>query len=472
MSTTQVLYDGKRIIPAINLNYSRSFNQLANGEIVGQTYNIVFSSKICADRGSPTSTGTFWTADDYPPNENISTANRLSSILAKQTALRQLLNADNIGKKFHIIPENSGYPIWFYPATIEISFADGPWFQTCDYTVSMTADKIYPNVDNSGIYNIDSAQESWSIEPNEQAMGFNTPFTYRVAHSLSARGKKYYIDGSGNTPYTEARAWVLNRTGIDNSVLSGVYNFSTFGAYNHILTENIDELDGNYSINESWLFASGNAIEDYSVSSKGDLEGLTSVSIEGNIQGLDTRVLSNISGYKWTHASGYFASIQNDLLNRAQLISSTTLNPRPTSYNIGRNPLQGTISYSYEYNNRPTNYISGAITERIAVNYNNQSRKHAQVPVIGRSKGPVLQALGTSDAKTKGLSIDFNLGPSLSGTLTAAKFDFPYSLISGIVDLLDPINNGATKSFYGQPQQNWEPMTGQASYNIEWTYEN
>jgi len=472
MSTTQVLYDGKRIIPALRLEYSRTYNQLQNGEIIGQTYNIGFSSTICADRGSPSSNGTFHTANDYPSDESITSSNRLSSILAKQQALRQLFNQDNIGKKFHLIPENSGHPIWFYPATIEISFAEGPWFNTSDYTVSMTADRIYPNVDTSGNYNVDTASESWSIEPNEQTLAFNVPFTYRVSHSLSARGKKIFVDGSGNTPYLEAKSWVSSRTGIDNSILVGINNISGLGAYNHILTENIDETDGNYSINESWLFASGNVIEDYSVSSRADLDGLTAVSIEGNIQGLESRTLTNISGYKWSHASGYFNSIQNDLLNRAQTVSNITVNPRPVSYTIGRNPLQGTISYNYEYNNRPSSYISGSLTERIAVSYNNQSRKHAQVPVIGRAKGPVLQNLGTSDATTKGLSIDFNLGPSLSGALTAAQFEFPYSLISGIVDMLDPINNGATKSFNSQPQQNWEPMTGQASYNIEWTYEN
>lgn len=471
MSTTQVLYDGKRIIPALRLSYSREFNQLPNGEVIGQTYNVEFSSTITAHKGSPNSGGIFWTANDYPPDDVVSSAGRLSSILAKQEALRGLFSATNLGKKFHVVPEDNGHPIWFYPSTATISFADGPWFNTCDYTVSMLTDKIYPNVDYSGVYNIDTGQESWTIEPQDQTLGFNVPFTYRVSHNLSAKGKKIYNNGSGNIPYLEAKAWILTRTGLDNSILSGINNISMLSAYNHILTENIDESEGAYSINESWLLASGNVIEDYSVSSQSDLEGLTSVNINGNIQGLELRTLNNISGYKWSNASGYFNSIQNSLLNRAQAISQLNLNPRPISYNIGRNPLQGTISYSYEYNNRPVSYISGALTERIAVSYNGKSKKHAQVPVIGRAKGPVLQPLGTSDATTKSLSIDFNLGPSLSGALTSAKFDFPYGLISGIVDMLDPINNGASKSFNSQPQQNYEPITGQASFNIEWVYE-
>lgn len=470
-TTTQVTYDGKRLIPALRLNYSRNFNQLENGEIIGQTYNIQFSSTICADKGSPNSSGNFWTADGYPSDEFISSEDRLSSIISKQKAILNLFSSTNLGKKFEVLPENDGEPIYFYPSTAEISFADGPWFNTCDYVISMTADRIYPNVDTSVPFNIDTASESWSIEPNEQPLSFNVPFTYRVSHSLSARGKKIYINGSGNTPYLEAKAWVASKIGIDRTILSGINNISNLGAYNHVLTENIDESDGGYSVNETWLFSSGNVIEDYNVSSQSNLEGLTIVSIDGNIQGLEARNLTNISGYRWVNASGYFNSIQNSLLNRAQTISQINLNPVAVSYNIGRNPLQGTISYNYEYNNRPVSYISGALTERISVSYNKKNKKHAQVPVIGRSRGPVLQGLGTSDATTKSLSIDFNLGPSLSGALNSAKFDFPYHLVSGLVEMLDPINNGAIKSYHSQPQENWEPITGQASFNIEWVYE-
>lgn len=485
MSTTQVYYDGKRIIPAISLNYSRNFQQSTDGSIIGQTYNITFSSTIFADKGSPNSSGTFWTVNDYPPDENIPEANRLSSILKKQEALRELFNKNNIGKKFEVIPENLGNRLYFFPSSVEIVFSEGPWFNTCDFSISMVADKIYPDVDSSGPYDLESALESWTIEPNEQPLGTTsfvpgpiaalaatTPFTYRVTHSLSATGKVSYSSGIKNSPFLEAKNWIASRTGIDNTIFSGFNNLSSLGAYNHVLTENIDESNGSYSINESWVFSSGNVIEDYSISTQGALDGITRVDINGNIQGLEKRVMSNVSGHKWDAASGYFASISNSFLSRAQGFTNLSLNPTPNSYNIGRNPLQGNISYSYSFDNRRISYISGALSERIAVSYQKEGHSIAEIPVIGRSspyRGPVLQDLGTGPSKQKTLSVDFILGPP-SG-IAPLNFDFPINLVSGLVNQLDPINNGANKSFKQQPQENWEPLTGTASYNVTWIYE-
>ena len=471
MATTQVLYDGKRIIPALRVEYSRSFNKTQNGDIIGQNYNISFVSKILPGKGSPNSSGVFWTLNDYPPDEVKQSSEKLSSILAKQQALRELFSKDNLGKKFEIIPEDNVSPIWFYPTSVEISFPEGTWFNDCDFTVSMVADRIYPDIDGSFNYNIESASESWSIEANEEALSLDSPFTYRVSHSLSAVGKKVYYSGVANQPFNEAKNWIVSRMGINNTVLSGVNNLSSMGGYNHIVGENIDIQNGSYSANESWIFSSGNVIEDFSISSQNGLDGITNVSIEGTIRGLELRTLSNVSGRKWDHASGYFNSIQSIIPARAQQYANLTLNPTPLSQNIGRNPYQGTINYSYEYNNRPTSFISGALSERIVVSYNNQNSKVAIVPVIGRPRGPVLQQLGTSEATTKSVSIDFNLGPSVGTTLESSDFNFPYGLISGIVDMLDPINNGASKSFKSQPQETWEPITGIASFNQEWVYE-
>jgi len=485
MSTTQVYYDGKRIIPAINLNYSRNFQQSPDGKIVGQVYNVTFSSTIFADKGSPTSSGVFWTVNDYPPDENIPEASRLSSIIKKQTALRELFNKNNIGKKFEVIPEDGVSTLYFFPSSVEIVFQEGPWYNTCEYSISMVADKIYPDIDSPGLFNLESALESWSIDPNEQplgtstftpgpisSLGATTPFAYRVTHSLSATGKVSYVSGVKNNPFLEAKKWIATRTGISNTIFSGFNNLSGLGAYNHIFTENIDESNGSYSVSENWLFSSGNIIENYNVSTQGGLDGTIRVEIGGDIQGLEKRVLSNIVENKWVAASGYFASISNSFLARAQEFSSLTLNPIPNSYNIGRNPLQGSISYSYSFDNRLPSYISGALSQRIAVSYQKEGHSVAEVPVIGRSspyRGPVLQDLGTGPAKQKTLSIDFILGPP-SG-VSSLDFNFPIHLVSGLVDQLDPINNGANKSFRQQPQENWEPLIGSASYNVTWIYE-
>jgi hypothetical protein len=477
----RVLYDGNLIIPAILLTYSRNFNSLPNGEVIGQTYNVNFSSTILPNMGSPYGSGWFWTdLENLPPDDFVSQDGNFEAILNKQRALRRIFNSDNLGKKFEVIPA-SGQSMYFYPTDVEISFSDSTnWSTKCEYTVSMVTDRIYPDVDSSGVYKISSASETWSIEPQEQSLGYNIPFTYRVSHNVSAVGQKSYFNSSGNIPFQEAKSWVSTRTGLNNSIMSGYNNLSGLGAYNHILTENIDELGGSYSIAETWTFSSGNVIEDFSISSQAGLDGFTNVNVDGNITGLESRVLNVIgngvyspsaSGYKWNNASGYFENVKAQLHNRAQTFGGISLNPIPLSTTIGKNPRQGTISYSYQFNNRHSGYISGALSERISVDYNQKNTKIASIPVIGRPQGPVLQNLGTSDAREKFLSIDFVLGPSISPNFTSSDYNFPIHLISGIVASLDPINNGATKSFMTQPRESWEPATGSASYTVSWIWE-
>ena len=334
----------------------------------------------------------------------------------------------------------------------------------------MVADTIYPTTDTVPS-NIESGSESWSIEPDQQNL--NNTFNFRVSHSISAKGKKFFnASGLGIDPWIAAKIWVDSRKGVDANILSsGLYNLSGMTAYNHLVTTNIDETDGAYSLTENWIFASGLDYEDFSIDANTGLEGITSVSINGTVTGYEQRNLQSITSSRWDNASGYFLSIKNSLLNRAQAYTGVTLNPIPLSETLGRNPVAGTLSYGYEYDTRPSNYIAGAKSEVITVSYNDLGKSHARVPVIGRTKGPVLQALGTSEATTKSLSIEFVLGPSVISGNIPATFAFPYNLISGIVNVLDPKNLGAAKSFAGQPQKTWEPKTGRGSFNIEWTYE-
>lgn len=466
-----IKYDGKKLIPAPVLSINKSFDTIGDGTIIGNTYQINLNGTFLPQKGSPTSSGTFYTSTGYPADESILTDDtRFDSILKKQEALRNLFSSGNIGKKLEIVNEATGNIVYFYPRDVQIDIPEGTWVLECPYSINLIADTIYPTTDNVPS-NIQSASESWNIEPDQQNL--NNTFNFKVSHTITAKGKKFYnASGLPTEPWIAAKIWVDARRGVDTNLLSsGLYNLSGMTAYNHLVSTNIDESDGVYSLTENWLYASGLAYEEFSMDTTTGLEGITSVNINGTITGYEQRTLQNITSSRWDNASGYYMSIKNSLLNRAQTYTGISLNPIPVSENIGRNPVGGTISYGLEYNTRPQTYISGAKSESIVVTYNDQSKAHARVPVIGRTKGPVLQALGTSEATTKSLSIEFVLGPSIISGNIPATFNFPYSLISGLVTILDPINLGALKSFAGQPQKTWEPITGRGSFNIEWTYE-
>lgn len=465
-----VKYDSKKLIPAPVMSISRVFQTDGVGNIIGSQYQINVNGTALPHKGSPNTSGVFHTTAGYPADDVVSDSNRLQSVLNKQQALLNLFSAGNMGKKFEILNDDAATPVYFYPETVEIDFPEDIWFNAFNYTINMTTNAIYPNTEIP-FANIDSAQESWSIEPDQQNL--NNSFNFRVSHNISAKGKKAFnASGAFNEAWGEAKAWVDARAGLNHSIISsGVYNLANMSGYNHLVSTNIDVRDGLYSLSETWIMSSGIAYEDFTVNTNNTLEGLTTVTIDGTVTGFELRNRSVIQSSRWNNASGYFASVQNSLLNRAQVYSDTTLNPIPLAYNIGRNPVAGTISYGYEYNTRPSNYISGAKSEVFVVSYNDRSQAHARVGVIGRAKGPVLQALGTSEATTKNLSIEFVLGPQFNPLNISGSFNFPYNLISGLVSALDPLNNGAAKSFYSQPQKTWEPLSGRGSFNIEWTYE-
>jgi hypothetical protein len=470
-----IKYDGKRLIPAPIFSVTRNFDTSGDGTIVGKTYQIQVNGKMLPYMGSPTSSGTFETSDlAYPPDENISSLNRLEASLTKQKAIRELFSAENIGKKFEIIPLDGTGATYFYPRTISLDFPEGIFHDDFNYSIVMTADAIYPDTDGTFNYRIENATESWSLEPDQE--DFRNIFNYKVVHNISVKGKKFYnVSGILSDPIIEAKNWARskmahnNPSGISQIISGSIYNLSGMYGYNHIVSESTDTSDGSYSLNESWTYASGKAFEEFSVNVVKNLEGLTTVTIDGTVTGYEKRLLNTITENRLDNSSGYYKTVIKPVVHdRAQQYGGTSLNPIPLAITEGYN-VNGVTNYSYEFDTRPTNLISGAKTESIVITYNDNSQKHAVIPVIGRLEGPVLQDLGTSDARTKSVNIDFVLGPPSGSVLD--NLAFPYNKIASLVTLLNPVNDGATLVFAGQPQKTWDPYRGAASFSIEWTYE-
>jgi hypothetical protein len=297
MTTTEVSYDGNRLIPAPLISISKQFQRSANGEIIGSFFNITVHGKLMAYRGSPKSDKTFWTLADYPPDETIAPDARLASIQRKQEALRQLFNAD--GKTFQIQGADGSAPVKFNPRVVgPIEFSEGLWYEYSDYTINLEADRVYPQTEDTFTNLINDAQESWNIETQEEPESIGLPRTYRLTHNVSATGKRFF-DGNGNLlqdPWKNAREFVIPKLGFDNTFLvsSGVKDLPSFyGGYNHVRTENIDKQAGGYSVTETWILTSGTALEDFSVETSRSIDtGLVQVGIQGNIIGLEQRTSS------------------------------------------------------------------------------------------------------------------------------------------------------------------------------------
>lgn len=498
-----VSYDGKKLIPAPFVRISKTYTKSEDGSVLGSIFNLSIIGTIVAWKGSPTSSGTFWASSGEPSDEVVVGDSRLGVMLRKQEAIRELFS--NEGKSFEIQSADGSTPLKCNPRITDIDFPEEKWYDLCQYTINLEADALYggPNaledfVSNSGVSDkafIKNASESWSIETNEgveELLGNKLYPTFRLTHNLNAVGTRFF-DETGKLvrePWKNARNWVLPRMGLNSSIIhsSGVNNLpSYYNGYNYVKNEQPDILGGSFSVTETWILSSGSATENFSVSTGSSTDGLTTVSIEGTIQGYDTPSVNEFpqgDSDRYTNAVNKFNEISSIVFTRAQTYAGISLNITPNNSTVGRNPFTGVINYSYQYDTRPSNCISGVKSEVISLVDNLHGDVFASIPVLGRTKGPVLQDISTTQATSRALSIEIVVEPPSFGnnTLLDIRTAFLTSKpsinptysgqIQKVIDAVDPskIDTSATV-FRNQPRESWEPRSGRYSYQIEWTYE-
>lgn len=491
MATTNVMYDGKRLIPAPFVSVNKTYQRTADQTPVGAVFRITVTGSIVAYMGSPKVDGSFWTLSDYPPDESVPAESRLKAMLRKQEAIRDLFSND--GYVFEIQSADGSQPMKCNPRVVDITFADGLWYDTLPYTIVLESDTLSVNgqpVDEDDFSDfITDASESWNIETDETPEGIGLPRTYRLTHSVSATGKRYF-DETGTLvkdAWEQAQSYVLGRLGYSAVVAtsSGINNLPDYyGGYNFSRTSQQDELNGTYAVTESWILASGTALEDFNCEIKNDSStGITGVTIQGNIIGLEQRD-SNMSlvTKKFTNAETKWAAVQSSLLTRAQTYAGVTLNPIALNKVVGKNDINGTITYSYDYDTRPSNLFSGTTYEGITISENRPADLFASIPVIGRAAGPVLQNLGSQQERSVSLNIELIMAPTTFGSGTAAElrtalYGNPRVSQGAVFDTVlaaaQPLNYyGTTNQFVRSQQESWDVKSGRYSYNIEWVFGN
>ena len=458
-----VYYNSKKIIPAPFVSINKIFQRGSGGEKLGAIFNLQITGNLVAFKGSPDSDEVFHTTGGYPADEiDILTDpdKRLMAILRKQEALRSLFSVDGAALEFQ--PLDGSAPLKCYPRILSIEFGEGTWYDLCRYTISCEADKllgILSGEDDSDY--ILSASEEWNLQ-----FGDNE-YIYTLTHSINAQGRDSYNAGVlVNRAWENARTYVQNLLGYNSTVAnsSGALNLSSLGlnGYNHARTEQYDKKNGSYGITENWILSPTNIIDDYSITSDFDNDsGLTTVRLEGNIIGLNTRNGSfQLSNTKYNAASGYFDTIQGNMLIRAQNGSNILLNAQPLITSIARNPVNGTIGYNYVYDNRPTNILSNSLFENLSINDDFQSAVIAEIPAIGRATGPILQDLSTVTKRSRSLSAEVHFPPSGIYTDPAS--------INDIIVLVQP---SVTTYYKTQDIQNWDWRRGIVNRQITWVWE-
>jgi len=368
--------------------------------------------------------------------------------------------------------------------------------------------------------------------------------TYRLTRNVTATGRTMYYDESSTIKRKEAWQQAKNyvylsvlrdttpNTSSDNSTGyeqfpeyslgpyfgSGYLNIAKdlWGGYNHLRTESFDVTAGTFTLTDVWLLSSGTAYENYNLSlSKGSDNGLYKISIEGNIKGLSSAhaghaqyggtvqssqpALNPQFGvtplntqyqnalYKWHQISntGTYGPLCH-LFKRAQSVTHVSLNHVPLSISLGSNEFNGEITYNIEYDSRPMNLISGALSENISYSDTYPGDVFAVIPVIGRQTGPVLQYIGGRTEYQRSLNIDLVMDryySSGNGNLTQRiremsvlskpSLNEPFkSQINAIIHAYSPIQETGIRKYFASPAtESWDASSGRYSLQINWTYE-
>lgn len=383
---------------------------------------------------------------------------------------------------------------------------------------------------------VEDFSENWSMEVDEGigdtrgAFGPHNPRTYRLTRNLTATGRDGFIP-SGDTMYRlvgwyEARNF-LKKTAIKNDFDGGINTYpnsngpagnhfglsnailsheviSIIGSYsgcNHTRTESFDKTAGSFSITDTWLLSSGVAYENYNislntsidnpfigVSVNGTIKGTSSIPASGLLYGgIDTASYDTPTPFQNAQIKYFEVSnngtygITSYIYKRACNAANTSLNSQPKSIALATNEFSGEITYNVEFDNRPTNFISGVLSESINVNDTYPGDVFAVIPVLGRSTGPVLQYIGgrTEYRRDVGIEIllDYTDIPYSSGRnpllLSKPSLREPIrSQLNTLIKQLSPAYEpGVRKYFLNPPSESWTPKEGRYSINLSWTYE-
>ncbi len=502
-----------------------------------------------------------WTqTPDIEPEEitEVSGLDRLNATIRKQELIRSLFsNPVESGIAKPIKVQIKGWDVagvadpdsglYFYGFVDDISFdADGRWSNPCSYTVNLRTSNFidsandvfesgYNEVNQSG-YMISSLTENFDIQEdgrrtltwNKTQIG-NKKYTldhvdkvYTINRSITAVGSPVYDDEGGYlnniSPWQQASGFVHEYLNIGSGVLNGFnsiktsgVNLAILGNYNvadFLYQESIDKEAGTYSLTETFTLYSGISpvLETVTINNDIGENGSNTVNVQGTIQGLNTINGFDSTGNAYNNALAYWTGVidtgipaQAYYYARGALTGIQWLHPQPLSRSIASDFSAGTISYTYNFDDRPPNIIPGSISESIQVNDTYPGEIFSVTPVIGRSQ-PVLQYLNSRSEYKRSLSINVTMGklPTISendinkdGLLVDNIRDSIQQLyitqkpsinedqneaLNEIFQAMNPVNdpnftvaNG--KCFHSAPTENWDARTRNYSYNIEWTYE-
>ena len=277
------------------------------------------------------------------------------------------------------------------------------------------------------------------------------------------------------------------------------------------------EEDGTVSVNDTFVFfpvegtltgVAPTVGKEHKVSdtfnfdiSDAESEGITSISLNGSIQGytsydlgqgflvapsgssaidesrkyltsslLNDQQFFKRANYLYTEASTTGFNGARNPFDISSLSHQLALNPSPISKSFGYNISDGTISYAVTFNNKPGPCNTGVISESINLTRNKAIPVIATQTVLGRANGPILQSLGTVTARTQDMSIEAVVVPPSGGVGNCfLDFEGAPNYDSVVLDAESSIS-GSNSIFRTSDNETFDPKIGRYTRSISWTY--
>lgn len=491
MSAIYTLNDGQSVTiggtsstgPFPKYSLSRSTTKTGDKTKIGNRYSITLSGTIIADSDS-----------DITVSGEMQSDLHLKIINKLQVAIQ---NKKNVGR-LEIVPYG-GQPnaLDFRDAElVDITIPEQPddssgiLYSPYTFVFEATED-ISNSLASVFDQNLESAEESWSLSVDEESTTYTNPTekphrTYTITHTVSASGLKKFDDtGFKRSGWKEAANWVnsrlvttpastiiLDAVGddeftefnpeiFDNTDQANSTDLQNLNYYNHVRVPNSDLTNGGYSITETWKASKLPATLDMEISTSVDGNEVVTITLSGTISGLDITSLNNTEINKLTNAETVFEDVDAD----AWTICNTYYNDIGTLQNVvrsksvSRNKGTGIITFSYSFDDTPI-LIDNAISTSLKISDDNEGHTMtiiAEIGIIGKDNGPEIQNMNTSRSQKRSVNLmavmrkAYRTVKPPQGKVVALSYVPNGAIVQGIVE-------------------DWEPLTGVYSINVDWTY--
>ena len=423
----------------------------------------------------------------------------LNTVLSQTQALR-----DAFAQDFEVLllkcddtdPIISGYP---KVVSVDVSNAGDNYVRQATYTINLELPTLIgASYESAGLADdggdltalgLVSLSDDVSIEFLDERVGGKAltkiftdtpPTVFSINRNISAQGDSLAATGGATymEPWERAQTYIndnLGSTGEFSNYFSGAMCIDGMNVQSTFRTISVNKTDGSCAGTQTFVAFVGTdkALEDFEGSSERSNEtAFTSVTINGTIQGFDTIDYDNcptkVTSAKFDNAVTKWEAISGDIIDRANKVygasdnlsvrSDGELNTKPLSTTLGYNPIAGTVTYSFSYNDRLGFIDDDAISETISITHNKRPDLYASITILGRgSNGPLLQSLGATGPYTQDASVDVIYKPTSS-----------YNTIKSVTAYDATLFKDPAGSFVTSDTETWDAAAGHYTRSKSW----